>query len=314
MTAQRQPVVAVLMSTYNGERYIREQLDSIFAQRDVDVRLYVRDDGSADGTPDIVGAYAQAHPVEVLQDGENVGPGESFMRLVYRYAHEPGIEYFAFADQDDIWLEDKLSTGVEVIRASGFEGPVLYGSNQLLYVNGEKRGDRHKEAQSVELIPHMTLNTIAGCTFVFNRALAQLVTDAERPDPRILKYRLHDAWLMLVATACGHAIYDGTSHMLYRIHEDNAVGVRGISLGQRLGKLQRLFVRRDDANQRLITARQLLASFPDLDGETRRVLGLYANYQNSLADKLRLIRDPQIRANCQENPAVFAAKALVNFI
>ena len=308
------PVVAVLMSTYNGEKYIREQLDSIFAQRGVDVRLYVRDDGSTDDTLNIVNTYAAAHTVEVLQDGENVGPGESFMRLVYRYAHTPDIEYYAFADQDDVWLEDKLLVAVEAIRAAGFEGPVLYGSNQLLYVDGENRGDRHRERQSVELIPHLTINTIAGCTFVFNKALACLVTDADRPDPRIIKYRIHDAWMMLVAIACGHAIYDETSHMLYRIHSGNAVGVKGLSLGKRLGRLQRLFVHRDDANLRMITAQQLLALFEDLDDETRRVLGLYANYQNSFADKIRLIRSREIIANCSENPAVFAVKVLINYI
>ena len=79
------PVVAVLMSTYNGEKYIREQLDSIFNQKGVDVRLFVRDDGSTDDTVSIVKEYIKKHPVEIIADGENVRPGESFMRLVQKY-------------------------------------------------------------------------------------------------------------------------------------------------------------------------------------------------------------------------------------
>ena len=69
--------VAVLMSTYNGEKYLREQLDSIFAQKDIEVKLFVRDDGSTDNTISILEEYASVFPVEILLDGENVGPGES---------------------------------------------------------------------------------------------------------------------------------------------------------------------------------------------------------------------------------------------
>ena len=314
MIDEKLPTVAVLMSTYNGEKYIREQLDSIFSQTDVNVRLFVRDDGSSDRTVDIVREYTDKHSNELLIDGENVGPGESFMRLVYRYAHEPGIDFYAFADQDDVWLEDKLSVAVERIRTCGHEGPVLYSSNQYIYVDGENKGDRHKEPQRTDFISHMTKNTIAGCTFVFNKALALLVTDAGRPDPRIIKYRLHDAWLMLVAIACGHVIYDETSHMLYRIHSENAVGVKAVPLAQRLGRLQRLFVKRDDANLRMITAQQMRALFRGMDDATNRVLDLYADYQRSFKDKCKLINDRDIRANCEERPLVFVLKVLVDFI
>ena len=76
------PIVGVLMSTYNGEKYIREQLDSIFEQEDVNVKLFVRDDGSADRTRNILKEYAVTYELMDLSDGERVGPGESFMRLL----------------------------------------------------------------------------------------------------------------------------------------------------------------------------------------------------------------------------------------
>lgn len=308
------PAVAVLMSVYNGEKYIREQLDSIFNQENVHVRLFVRDDGSKDATVGILKEYAQRFPVEIIIDGENVGPGESFMRLVYKYADELGIDYYAFADQDDIWLPEKLSIAIETIKQYDMNAPTLYGSNQYIYTCGENKGDRHKETQKTDLISHITKNTIAGCTFVFNKALAQLVAGAERPDPRILKFRLHDAWMMLVAITCGKAVYDETSHMLYRIHNENTVGVKEITLSERLDRLKRYIEKRDDANIRLLTTKELLRLFPQIDHEKTRVLKIFANYQDNWEKKKALAFNRMIRANCAENPNVFTIKVLTNFV
>lgn len=75
--------VAVLMSTYNGEKYLKEQIDSILAQKDVDVTLFIRDDGSSDNTIGICKEYVEKHKNIVLKTGENIGVGNSFMQLVY---------------------------------------------------------------------------------------------------------------------------------------------------------------------------------------------------------------------------------------
>lgn len=308
------PTVAVLMSTYNGGKYIREQLDSIFKQEDVNVVLYVRDDGSTDDTIKILERYRDNHSVVIVQDGENVGPGESFMRLVYQYADVPDIEYYAFADQDDIWLEDKLKIAIESITAHKDNKPVLYTSNQYIYIDGENKGDRHKDIQRIDLISHMTRNTIAGCTFVFNKRLAQLVARADKPEQRIIKYRLHDSWIMLVAILCGKVVYDTTSHMLYRIHSENVVGVRKLSVKKRLDRLKRYFVKRDDANLRMITAQELLRLFPQMSGGEKEVLQLYADYQKSFRNKRELVCNNEIRKNCLENPLVFVVKVLTNFV
>lgn len=308
------PAVAVLMSTFNGEKYLREQLDSIFNQGDVAVKLFVRDDGSTDGTVGVLKEYAQRFPIEIILDGENVRPGESFMRLVYKYADAPGIEYYAFADQDDIWLTQKLCTAIEKIKETGDDIPVLYSSNQYIYTDGENKGLRHKELQKTDLISHMTKNTIAGCTFVFNKALAQLVAGVDRPDPRILRYRLHDAWLMLVAICCGKVIYDADSNMLYRIHNENTVGVKDIPITTRLDKIKRYFVKRDDANLRLITAKELLRLFPQINEDKKQILNLYANYQDNWRSKKALAFNKEIKANCAENQNVFTVKVLTNFV
>lgn len=311
------PTVAVLMSTYNGERYLKEQLDSIFGQRGVRVRLFARDDGSTDATIPILIDYEKRYPVELLRDGENIGPGASFLRLLYASADEPGIDYVAFADQDDVWLEDKLICAVRAIRSTQYIGPILYSSNQSLFENGQNVGLRYTTPQSIELIPHLTRNTIAGCTFVWNKELSQLIAGAEsqsHPDAQLIRFRLHDAWIMLVAICCGHVLYDEDSHMLYRIHSDNVVGVKGVSCRQKFRRLKGLVTRNDNANLRSLTAQELLKLYPEMGEESKTILELYATYKRSIATRIRLMSDRRVRQGCGENPVVFSAKVLLGLV
>lgn len=306
--------VAVLMSTYNGEKYIREQLNSIFGQKDVNVKLYARDDGSSDNTVTILKEYSEKYPVEILQDGENIGPGESFMRLVYRYANEPGIEYYAFADQDDIWLEDKMIVAIEMIEKSYNNQPMLYSSNQFLFIDDENKGNRHKNPQRIDLISHMTKNTIAGCTFVFNKKLAQLVTIAEKPRYNILKYRLHDSWMMLVAIVCGTVLYDDDSHMLYRIHSENVVGVKKDTFQEKCRRMHNLLFHCGNSNVRMYTASELLRLFSCIKPEDEKILDLFANYKRDIKIRIQLLTNKEIINNCQENPLVFRIKILLGTV
>ena len=113
--------VCVLMASYNGEKFIREQIDSILRQEGVEVSLVVRDDHSTDSTPEILREYEEAGKISVLRDDIHLGAPNGFMKLLYEA--DP-CDYYAFADQDDIWLPDKLSRAVNAIR--GFNGPALY--------------------------------------------------------------------------------------------------------------------------------------------------------------------------------------------
>lgn len=307
-------VVGVLMSTYNGEKYIREQLDSIFEQEDVNIKLFVRDDGSTDKTKDILREYASTYDLVDLSDGERVGPGESFMRLLCKATDSIELQYFAFSDQDDIWLKNKMSEAIKAIELCEEKNAVLYSSNQFLYVDGVNKGKRHTERQSIDLINHMTKNTIAGCTFVLNRDMATLITEADKPNFRVIKYRLHDAWIMLIAIACGRVIYDEAAYMLYRIHEDNVVGIKTEPLVKRLKKLTRFIEKQDDANIRMITAQEMLRLYPQMNEKNKKIVKLFADYQNTMRDKFKLAFNKDIRKGCVENANVFSIKVLMNFV
>ena len=120
--------VTVLMSTYNGKRFLKEQIESILNQSGVEVTLVIRDDGSSDGTKEILKEYGRLDNVKVLF-GENEGPAMSFMSLVR--GAEMETEYLAYADQDDIWLPEKLKEAVSAIGHRR-ERAVLYCSNQTV--------------------------------------------------------------------------------------------------------------------------------------------------------------------------------------
>ena len=113
-------VIQVLMSTYNGKDYLREQIDSILAQNckeqmGVSLKLFIRDDGSKDGTQKILDEYAEKYPDKISwYQGENIGVIKSFFELIEK--SDEKVEYYAFSDQDDYWHKEKLSAGIKQIK------------------------------------------------------------------------------------------------------------------------------------------------------------------------------------------------------
>ena len=120
------PIVAVIMSTYNGEKFLDEQINSILSQKDVVVHLYVRDDGSTDSTRQILSNTQKNNKNLHLFFENNIGVGNSFMKCLY-YA-KANYDYYAFSDQDDIWLPEKLIKAITFLEENHKE---LYCSNQM---------------------------------------------------------------------------------------------------------------------------------------------------------------------------------------
>ena len=118
--------ILVLVSTYNGERYLSQQLDSILNQKGVNVSVLVRDDGSSDNTIRILEDYEKRNQNLHYYQGTNVGPIMSFFDLLNQ---AKGYEYYAFCDQDDVWDDDKLSSAILLLDKEPDSLPVLYCSN-----------------------------------------------------------------------------------------------------------------------------------------------------------------------------------------
>ena len=170
--------VQVVMSTYNGEKYLKEQIDSILSQEGVDVRLYIRDDGSSDRTTDILASY-QEHKNVKIEKGNNLGFAKSFLTALDECDE---ADYYAFSDQDDVWEKDKLSTAIEILEEESQSTPLLYCS--ALQRVDENLNPLHVQSYHglrINLPSMLTRGRLAGCTFVFNNTLRNLVknTDVE---------------------------------------------------------------------------------------------------------------------------------------
>lgn len=205
--------VCVLLSSYNGELFIKEQIDSILAQEGVHVNLIVRDDGSTDSTLDILEDYSTKGLLSYYT-GDNLGWKRSFMDLLIS---APNSDYYAFCDQDDHWLPNKLNNAINCIEQLQ-DGPNLYISNTIYWKDGETQITRkNKPYISTERCLIWCLGP--GCTMVFNKQLKELVKNAP---PKI--ETPHDKRIQQVAALFGHIHFDMTPHILYRQHGNNQLG------------------------------------------------------------------------------------------
>ena len=210
----KQPKVTILLSSYNGEKFIREQIDSILEQNNVDVKLIVRDDGSKDSTPKILEDYKKRGKLDYYI-GKNIGWKKSFMHLAL---NAPDCDYYAFSDQDDHWLPDKLFAAVKSLETLP-SGPNLYMSNTYYWKENIKVLT-NKKAPNVYKDQCLIWCFGPGCTMVFNRELMELVKKYPMDNSQIP----HDQWFLDTAYLLGHVYYDMNSYIWYRQHDSNQFG------------------------------------------------------------------------------------------
>lgn len=211
--------VAVLMSAYNGEKYIKSQLESIFAQKgDFYLDIYVRDDGSQDKTIYYLREYEKKSLIK-LYSGDNIKTARSFIELLLK---TDSYDFFSFADQDDVWNEDKIKRGIQFLE--GVDCPALYCSNaELVGKNLEPLGRNVYKVDPKTNFETLTCaGGLLGCTMIFNNQLAKEIKKRGIPESMVL----HDFYCSVVCAAIGgKIIYDDLVSMKYRQHEKNVVGV-----------------------------------------------------------------------------------------
>ena len=222
------------MSTYNGERFLAEQLDSILAQTEPDWRLSVSDDGSCDGTIGILEAYAgKDDRIRFRRNERNLGPAANFYLMALDVAAEGDRNrWYCFADQDDVWLPEKLATLAEVMSAMDQRGfPVaLYSDVCLIDENGEEiapsyYGAMHVQPHDADLAHMLMENKMIGQTMMVNHALLEVALANEKKTGHIPKHMImHDWWFALIAAAFGKAYDVGKVLGRYRQHGSNAIG------------------------------------------------------------------------------------------
>lgn len=298
--------VCVLMSTYNGERYLQEQINSILKQS-VPVELYIRDDGSNDQTVNIIEDYIIHYPnVHFIEDNRNLGPAVSFMTMLYQIN---GYSYYAFADQDDIWKVDKLKVGIERCKNTKAS---LYCSNQIIYKDKKECGMRFLEEPPHNPISIIFNNYISGCTMIMNSQLRDLLIK-NQPTNEILKLRMHDTWVILVASLQGLVFYDNNSYIDYRIHTNNTVGIKGNTLSTKIKQFKKNY-----KNMKSLRARSKLATLAidiiDNNSIWSNDLYLIAHYNDSLKAKFKLLHNKNIKQNMFSNKIIFVINVVMGWL
>ena len=277
--------VKVLLSTYNGEKYIKQQIDSVLNQEGVHVEIIVRDDGSSDSTIKVIEGFSDAR-ITVYQ-GENLGPAKSFLDLV---KHSGEADYYAFCDQDDVWNHDKLDL-VEADR------PALYFSTYEVV----DRNLNHLYTRDMRFEREYTLQQTllfrapSGCLMVFNGQLKRLIVLSNPQD-----VRMHDFWTLLVAEAFHSTIIaDPKATMKYRQHGENAVGT-SLTIRQRIIRLTKSI--KYNKNERYKQAVSFYREYSEyLGGDEKRILKKILQYPKGFRFKLALITDPEFRWNAIYN-------------
>ncbi len=231
------PKVAVLLSSYNGELYIEQQVESILAQSGVLVTLYIRDDGSSDSTVKIVSDLAVKYPGIFFFPEKNIGLIKSFFDLLSRVGER--FDYYAFADQDDFWLPDKIIAGARSLASVNVAMPAMYCS-RTEYVNAYLKHLSYSPLYNERKIGFgnaLVQNIATGCTIVLNAEARRLVVK-KLPE----KCLVHDWWIYLVVSAFGSVIYDDVSHIKYRQHGGNVIGASSSIMKNAINRTRRFFI------------------------------------------------------------------------
>lgn len=277
--------VLVLMATYNGEKYLRCQIDSILNQKDVKVFLYIADDRSTDSTISILEEYkSKYNNIEYYVNEKNKKFTYNFIDLIFNAKKlNMDFDYYALSDQDDYWEENKI---IEAIKNFDSEEPTLYCSNLKVVdkdLNFIKMYDHNRYIDAVDNNCHTNIltNICTGCTIVFNDNLYKTILEYYPKD-----IYLHDYWLFLIAAYTGKLVYDNNSYIQYRQHGDNMIG----ALKEKksfFGKLHSIMFEEHWPNSHLCS--ELLKGYSDkIDKDKIKPVIYMANYKKKFTYKYRI--------------------------
>lgn len=283
--------VVILMSTYNGQLYLKEQIDCIMQQTyNGVITVLIRDDGSKDETETIALSYPQTENRKIsFVKAENVGPQRSFLELI-RLA--PEAEYYFFADQDDVWDLDKIEIGVAAMAQENV--PVSYCSNfrhthMDLTIYEEQALQTAPDFSPLRIIFY---NQIPGCVMGFNWALMELMKKMDLQD-----VMMHDSMALALAAACGKVIYDPQPRISHRIHASNVVGHghKKIVLHKWIPEKLKLLTQKDSFDLSKMADAFVRVAGDRILPQYRDDVLLLRDFKKSFANTIRLLQHPDAK-------------------
>ena len=226
MEVLSKPNVLVLLATYNGVIWLEEQLNSIFDQSDVCVKILVSDDQSDDESPQFLSNFIKSNPnIEMILDNDRSGSaGQNFFQLI-RNCDYKDFDYIAFSDQDDVWLKNKLSSGIECIENTSACG--YSSSTMAFWESGKKK--LITQSKDVRKFDFLFEGAGQGCTFILKHDFFTYVQKFCIDNESITKKFYYHDWLVyILARSNGNDwFFDDRSFIRYRQHASNDTGARG---------------------------------------------------------------------------------------
>lgn len=222
--------VAILMCTYNGEKYLKEQIDSILNQTYQNFVLFIRDDNSTDRTKEIINYYVKEYDgkvIEVVDHRIANSASKNFMFLLESVYKLDKFDVFIFSDQDDFWERDKVKVTVdEYNKVKNKDIPILIHTDltvvdsKLNTINSSFMKYSNLSAKRNKFINYLIQNNVTGCAMLINKSLVDLIKfDIEY-------IRMHDWYFALIASAFGKVIYIDKQMVKYRQHSNNVLGAK----------------------------------------------------------------------------------------
>ena len=281
--------VCILLSTYNGEKYLEALLQSIFNQTYWNCcTLFVRDDGSTDKTVNILKKYESVGKI-TLVCGDNLGFVKSFFWLM---KNAPESDYYAFADQDDIWKNNKIEHGLSVIKNENQEQPLLYFSDYAIIDADGELLNEHYTSQKLHpsFFTSMTYNQASGFTMLLNKKLKNSLVIIT---PK--KGQYHDYWVYLYANAFGKILYDNFICAYYRRHGNNEseTTIKGFNLFKK--RFKHFFVKGlGNANETTLNDFRKYF-YNDLSEENKKIIDLFCSKINLKSSLLKVFYSKRYR-------------------
>lgn len=285
--------VSVALCTYNGAKFLREQLASISAQTLPPSEMVICDDGSCDATVAIVKDFASnaPFPVHLHINPFNLSVRGNFSKAV-------GLcngDLIALSDQDDVWLPNKLARAEKMIHQSAYPAAALYCS-RLQYANSSLAPlGLSPIPSSIGFQNAIVENIATGCSVVFGSDIRRRVLQAAPSD-----MIMHDWWAYLVASAFGQVIYDATPTVLYRQHGDNVAGwePKPLKIWNRTRWLAQRLLADNCGMDSLNQAACFIATYPDIPQESRQIVEELLRLRDAgWLERMRYVLHPRVGRN-----------------
>lgn len=285
--------VAVIMSTYNGELFIREQLDSILNQTYKNIEIVVRDDGSKDKTVEIIKEYMQKYSNIVLHQGENLGFIKSFFELL-KLAE---ADYYAYADQDDVWIENKIELAVNSLNKLDDTKPNMAFGNSDYYDENMKFMSAGPKNKKYSFLRALFSCCGQGMTMTVNKVTRDMIIENT---PKSCFF--HDWWTYLLCVGLGNVAYDNVTTVKYRRRKENATSEGQGYIRLLIWRIKHLLFNdgMSDIKQQMINFKQYY--YYQLSDENKKIIDLFSDKEYNFSLVMRKTFYPKrIRNNIMDD-------------